>query len=408
MHVVIVDTTLTTPPTGGGQTFLVDLAKSLIERGHRVSVITQPGTEKRILDALQQGGVEVQLNLWRSFHLPEEKASRLSAWVNANSVEVYIVSISPDAGWVALPLLNPSISTLSIAHNDVSAFYAPLQHYGPFIDCAVGVSESLRQKIIDLCAIPPDRARYIPYGVQALSSSQVERLAQTPSAPDQPLRIGYVGRLVKAQKRVMEFVPLAEQLVKSKVDFELHLIGDGHERSDLEAAFKRAGLDSRVKFWGWLSSDQVREQLLRLDVFILLSDYEGLPVALLEAMGHGLVPIVTRIESGNTQLVRHGENGFVIEVGDIQGCAAALQTLANERGLLTPLKQAAWKSVQDYSVKHSTDGYVECFNELVQASKTREHRPNLPDPFPIMPSCRSSYPTWLRRIKARLSSFSWQ
>jgi glycosyltransferase involved in cell wall biosynthesis len=405
MHIVIVDTTLTTPPTGGAQTFLVDLAGSLIERGYQVSVVTQPGSEKRILDALRRVAVGVQLNLWRSFHLPEEKAARLSAWVNANSVQVYIISISPDVGWVTLPLLDPSIATLSIAHNDVSAFYAPLQHYGPFVDCAVGVSESLRQKIIDLCAIPADRARYIPYGVKPLSSSQVERLAQTSSAPDQPLRIGYVGRLVQAQKRVMEFVPLAEQLVKSKIDFELHLIGDGSERSDLEAAFKRAGLESHARFWGWLSADQVREQLLRLDVFVLLSDYEGLPVALLEAMGQGLVPIVTRIESGNTQLVRHGENGFVIEVGDIQGCAAALQTLANERGLLIQLKRAAWKSVQGYSVQHSTDCYVECFHELVQASRTRDHRRDLPEPFPIMPSCRSRYPTWLRRIKARMLSF---
>jgi len=405
MHVVIVDTTLTTPPTGGGQTFLVDLARSLKDRGYRISVVTQPGPEQRILGALQRVGVELQLGLWSSYHLPEEKAARLSAWVNANSVQVYVVSISPDAGWVALPLLDPSIATLSIAHNDVAAFYAPLQHYGPFVDCAVGVSQSLRQKIIDVCGIPADRARYIPYGVELLSSSQIERVAQTPSGQNQPLRIGYVGRLVQAQKRVMEFIPLAEQLVKSKVDFELHLIGDGNERSDLEAAFKRAGLDSRVKFWGWLSSDQVREQLLQLDVFVLLSDYEGLPVALLEAMGHGLVPIVTRIESGNTQLVRDGENGFVIPVGEIQSCVDALQTLANDRRLLSQLKRAAWKSVQDYSVPHSTDCYVECFDELVQASQTRERRGNLPEPFPIMPSCRSRYPTWVRRIKARMLSF---
>jgi glycosyltransferase involved in cell wall biosynthesis len=404
MHVVIVDTTLTTPPTGGGQTFLVDLTQSLRDRGYRISVVTQPGPEKRVLDALQQVGVEVHLNLWSRSHLPEEKAARLSGWVNANSVQVYIVSISPDVGWVALPLLDPSIATLSIAHNDVSAFYAPLQHYGPFIDCAVGVSESLRQKIIDLCAIPAARARYIPYGVKLLSSSQIELLAQASSGHNQPLRIGYVGRLVQAQKRVMEFVPVAEQLVKGGIDFELHLIGDGSERPDLEAAFRRAGLDSHVRFWGWLSSDQVKEQLLRLDAFVLLSDYEGLPVALLEAMGHGLVPIVTRIESGNTQLVRDGENGFVIPVGEIPSCVDALRTLAEDRRLLSQLKRAAWESVQDYSVQHSTDGYVECFDELVQASQTRGCRRNLPEPFPIMPSCRSKYPFWVRRIKSRLSS----
>jgi len=405
MHIVLVDTTLTTPPTGGAQTFLVDLAESLVDRHYKVSIVTQPGPEARTIDALRQAGAELHTNLWSKTHLPEDKAAHLAAWVNANDVQVYVVSISPDVGWVTLPLLDPAIATLSIAHNDVSAFYAPLQHYAPFIDCAVGVSQDVREKIIALGSVPADRARYIPYGVRSVWLSQVDELAEHSRVSGQPLRIGYVGRMVQEQKRVMEFVPLAEQLVNRHVDFELHLIGDGPERSVLESAFKRAGLDSHVRFWGRLSTDQVREQLLRLDVFVLLSDYEGLPVALLEAMGHGLVPVVTRIESGNTQLVRHGENGFVIPVGEIQSCVDALETLANDRQMLSQLKRAAWKSVQDYSVPHSTDRYVECFDELVQASQTRELRRNLPEPFPIMPSCRSRYPTWVRRIKARVLSF---
>jgi glycosyltransferase involved in cell wall biosynthesis len=405
MHIVIVDTTLTTPPTGGAQTFLVDLAESLIDRRYKVSIVTQSGSEARTLDALRRVGAELQTDLWEGFHLPEEKALRLASWVNANDVQVYIVSISPDVGWVALPLLDTGIARLSIAHNDVSAFYAPLRHYGPFIDCAVSVSETIREKIIDLGSIPSNRVCDIPYGVKSLVPSQIEGDMERLSPPDQPFRIGYVGRMVQEQKRVMEFLPLAEQLTKRNIQFELNLIGDGSERSVLEAAFKRAGIEKHVKMWGWLSSDQVKEQLRRLDAFLLLSDYEGLPVALLEAMGQGVVPIVTRIDSGNTQLVRDGENGFVFSVGDISGFAGALETLANDRNKLMQMKKAAWESVQDYSLQHTTDAYVECFEEVVRAVKTQDYRTNLPKPFPVMPSCRSKYPTWLRKIKARLLSF---
>lgn len=404
MHIVIVDTTLTTPPTGGAQTFLVDLVESLVNRQYRVSVVTQPGSEQRTLGALRRVGAELYSDLWKSFHLPEEKALRLANWVNANDVQVYVVSISPDVGWVTLPLLDSAIATLSIAHNDVSAFYAPLQHYGPFIDCAVGVSKDIREKIVNLGSIPTDRVRYIPYGVKSLMPSQIEENVERLSAPDQPLCIGYIGRMVQEQKRVMEFLPLVEQLIKGNIQFELNLIGDGSERSVLEAAFKRAGLEEHVKMWGWLSADQVKVQLRRLDVFVLLSDYEGLPVALLEAMGQGVVPIVTRIESGNTQLVRNGENGFVVPVGDLPSCVAALETLANDRNLLIQTKKAAWASVQNYSLESTTDAYVECFEDVVRAVKTRHSRTNLPQPFPVMPSCRSKYPTWLRKIKARLVS----
>src|SRR4051794_30632522 len=114
MRIVVIDTTLSTPPTGGAQTFLVDLAESLIDRGYRFSVISQPGSAQHTIESLRRVGAEVCLDLWQSYHLPEEKALRLAAWVNANQVQVYIVSISPDTGWLALPLLKPSVATMSI------------------------------------------------------------------------------------------------------------------------------------------------------------------------------------------------------------------------------------------------------------------------------------------------------
>src|SRR5207244_12771 len=135
----------------------------------------------------------------------------------------------PDVGWLALPLLDNSIATLSIAHNDVDAFYEPLKHYGPFIDCAVGVSETTYNKIIQSCSVPSTRARQIPYGVRALSSEQISLKM---NAPEQPLKIGYVGRIVQEQKRVMDFVPLVAELAKRDVRFKLKLIGDGPDRTE--------------------------------------------------------------------------------------------------------------------------------------------------------------------------------
>src|SRR6266446_8371560 len=154
MHIAVVDTTLSVPPTGGGQTFLVSFAESLVKKNHRISVITQTGSDKAIPMALKRAGAELHSDLWSHSHLPEEKARRAASWVNDSDASIYIVSISPDVGWLALPLLNRSIATLSIAHNDVSAFYEPLRHYHPFIDCAIGVSETIRRKIIEQCGVP--------------------------------------------------------------------------------------------------------------------------------------------------------------------------------------------------------------------------------------------------------------
>jgi glycosyltransferase involved in cell wall biosynthesis len=398
MHIVVVDTTLTTPPTGGAQTFLVDLAESLARRQNRLSVITQPGPEPATLSALRKVGAEAHTQLWSPAHLPEEKATRLADWVNRNDADVYIVSISPDVGWLALPLLDPSIATVSIAHNDVWAFYEPLKHYHPFLDCAVGVSETIRRKIIEECGIPVERAKSIAYGVHAITEDEVE----LPGAGDRPLRIGYVGRLVQEQKRVMEFVPLAAELVRRGVDFELDLIGDGNGRAALAAELSRNGLQDRVQLSGWLPPAEVAKRLIEMDVFVLLSDYEGLPVALLEAMAHAVAPVVTIIDSGNLELVKDEQNGFTIPVGDINGFADRLEQLARDRDTLTSLKRAAWQTSLMYSVERMTDRYLFSFAEAKARTASRTYRSNLPSPYPAMPSCRSKYPLWLRKLKSRL------
>lgn len=402
MNIIIIDTTLTTPPTGGAQTFLVELCASLAKRAWGVSVVTQPGPAQETVAALQSAGAEVHQKIWRVGDLPEERAARLAAWVNSRRPDVYVVSISPDAGWLALPLLDADIATATIAHNDVSAFYEPLKHYHPLVDCAVGVSAETHRKIVEYCHIPAERARQIAYGVPSIAIAEMERRCAASSNASDPLRIGYVGRLVQAQKRVFDLVPLAEELKARGAGFELHLIGDGPDRALLTQEFEDRALGEVVKVWGWLSPVEVSRHLSKLDAFVLLSDHEGLPVALLEAMGHALAPVVTNIESGNTELVEDGVDGFVVPVGDVELAAKRLEHLSQDRAALATLKRAAWLKSRKFSVEAMVENYIECFGQITDGGFVREHRRRAPHPYPPMPSCVSPYPTWLRKIKARL------
>jgi glycosyltransferase involved in cell wall biosynthesis len=401
MHVVIVDTTMTTPPTGGAHTFLVDLCAPLAERGWRASFVTQPGPEQGIVKALREAGGEIKDQLWPASALPEERAGRLAAWVNDVCPEAYVISASPDAGWLALPLLDARVPTLSVAHNDVAAFYEPLKHYGAFVDCAVSVSQEIHRRTIEECGVPPERARRIPYGVKSLGEEEARARAES-SLQGGPLRIGYVGRLVQEQKRVLEMAPLASELVRRGVDFELHVIGEGAARAALEAGLGRRGVAGRVKFWGWLDSSEVKRRLKELDVFLLMSDYEGLSVALLEALGHALAPVVTGIRSGTGEVVEDGRSGFVVPVGDIEAFGERLERLALDRPLLASLRAAAWEASRPYTVGRMADEYVRCFEEAREVNHARGARERRQLGFPVMPACRSPYPLWLRKIKQRV------
>ena len=293
---------------------------------------------------------------------------------------------------------------MAIVHLDGEAFYSPLKYYAPFVDRAVGVSERIHRRISEECGIPAGRAMQIPYGVSGLS--QAEASARWEQARARPIRLGYVGRLEQSQKRVHDIPLLAGELVRRNVPFELHLIGAGEEAAELAAALERRGLAGVAMFWGWSAPEDVERRLRELDVLLLFSRMEGLPLALLEAMAHAVVPVVTQTDSGNAELVRDGENGFLVPIGDVQAFADRLQVLSEEPGRLDRLSKAAWQTSRAYSIDRNTSEYIACLTNAdpARAGVIRAPRP-LGD-YAVMPSCRSSYPAWLRRLKGMAQSLA--
>ena len=107
--------------------------------------------------------------------------------------------------------------------------------------------------------------------------------------------------------------------------------------------------------------------------FVLPSSFEGLPVSVLEAMAQGLVPVASDIRSGLPELIRDGENGFLVALGDTEGFADRLATLALNREGLTQMSAAAYRTIAggDYSVEKMVKRYLELFCDLTEQPATR-------------------------------------
>ena len=147
---------------------------------------------------------------------------------------------------------------------------------------------------------------------------------QFPSIPPPSARrLVSVGRLVP-QKGQLLLIEAAARLLADGRDFELTLVGDGPSRGAIESLIRHFHLEGRVRLVGWQSNEAVRGLILDCRALVLPSFAEGLPVALMEAMALGR-PVITTAIAGIPELVRPGENGWLVTPGSVESLVEAIR-----------------------------------------------------------------------------------
>lgn len=165
------------------------------------------------------------------------------------------------------------------------------------------------------------------------------------------LRLVCVGRLCE-QKGQLLLIEAAHILAQRGVAFELVLAGDGELRPDIERLIDQYGLRDKVRITGWISSAQVREELLAARGLVLPSFAEGLPVVIMESLALRR-PVLTTYVAGIPELVRHGENGWLFPAGSVQELADAIQAyLALPDETIEKMGDAGYRRV---TARHSID-----------------------------------------------------
>jgi glycosyltransferase involved in cell wall biosynthesis len=149
--------------------------------------------------------------------------------------------------------------------------------------------------------------------------------AQRTRVPD-ALRFVCVGRLSR-QKGQLLLVEAVARLREEGIRCEVTLVGDGPLRQTLEDAVQRHGLEDSVRFAGWMSSQDVRGELLRSRALVLPSFAEGLPVAIMEALALGR-PAISTYVGGIPELVENGVSGWLVPAGSLDSLVEAIRAAA--------------------------------------------------------------------------------
>jgi colanic acid/amylovoran biosynthesis glycosyltransferase len=174
-------------------------------------------------------------------------------------------------------------------------------------------------------------------------------------------RLVCVGRLCE-QKGQLLLVQAAAQLADRGVEFQLALAGDGEMRPEIESLIAKLKLQGRVRITGWISSAEVRDEILAARAFVLPSFAEGLPVSIMEAMSLRR-PIISTFIAGIPELVINGEHGWLVPAGDVEALAGAMQAcLGAPADMLERMGEAARRRVlQRHDIDSTASQLIDLF-----------------------------------------------
>ncbi len=251
-----------------------------------------------------------------------------------------------------------AMRVIGMGHGDSTYYYDLLTHYAPLIARFVAVSPEIQERL--LRELPAHRHKDIlmrPYPI-----SMPERLDRSYSQSDQPLRVAYGGRLVEQDKHISDLLILADLLDTQRINFVLDMYGEGPDSDRFRARLKRCqpSVQNRVVMKGLLEPSQMADAWLTHDVCILVSEREGTSISMLEAMGHGCIPVVTRVSG--TGIIQQGISGFTTPFRQFQDMVDVIRHLDSDRARLPELGLNAHQVV---CAQFSYPQYITWFLDLI-------------------------------------------
>ena len=210
--------------------------------------------------------------------------------------------------------------------------------YNRKTDGVVAISRRI-QEILLQGGVQEDKVRVIYSGVDPDSFGSFS----FPGWRGRTLTVGTVAVLVK--RKGHRFLLEAAAMMKRR-GFKLcyQFAGEGPEKRELEKLAAQLGLKEEVSFLGFLPD--VSAFLANIDIFVLPSLYEGLGVAVLEAMAAGK-PIVSSRVGGIPELIRHQQNGLLVPAGSAESLADGISLLLSQESLAENMGRRAWQKVRE-------------------------------------------------------------
>jgi glycosyltransferase involved in cell wall biosynthesis len=258
-------------------------------------------------------------------------------------------------------------TVIQILHGDTDYYYDLAARHEDVVDAFVVYGRTMERTLMARLPHRSDDIYFLPYGMPEPSRRR--------AAASGKLRVLFAGRLEHQQKGVLDLPSIDCTLMDRGIEVQWTVVGVGPDEQKLRDTWG----SPRVRFLGTKSPAEVVEIASDHDVFVLPTRWEGVPVALLEAMSVGLVPVVSRIESGVNEILIDGVTGLMPPVGDIAAFADAIAMLDADRAKLEAISAATSAYVAaNHNVRERTDAYQALFARYRELKRPRSPKTTLP------------------------------
>ena len=232
------------------------------------------------------------------------------------------------------------------------------------MDRVVAVSEDIARKLAKI-GVPKAKIQVVANGVdRRFAPGDRAATRRRFGLPAEGCIVLFVGLLVPVKG--LEILVEACARIAGEKPLCL-LVGEGPQQLDLQRIAAERGIADQLRFVGRRSTDEIPAWMAAADMLVLPSYSEGRPNVVLEAQACGLPVVATRV-GGTLELVRDGVTGLLVESGDAQGLAEAVERLRSDRELCQSLSRAGIEQARTMTWAASADQIATIYQDLLEAA----------------------------------------
>ena len=374
MHICII-MSLPVPPEEGIGNYVYGLSTKLIEKGHKVTIITRGNwnkTEREVIDGIEIIKVRF-IPLYPFYiHLHGIFVNKIFRSLESHIDVVHVhTPLSPFIK-TSLPLIttiHTSILT-NIRSIEVINFRSIIERImGRFVsypieskllkrsDMITTVSHHVAQELREY-GVNPNEVTVIGNGVDETIFTPIKNKTEDKY-------ILYTGRL-GYRKGLFDLIDCGKYICEKYPDVTFVIPGKGALLGKLQKRVEEIDLQERFKFLGYVDRERLVNLYQNATIHVIPSHYEGLPTVLLEAMACGL-PVVATAVSGNLDVISSGENGILISPKKPKEMADAVSMLLDDDEMRRRLGKAARRTIEErYTWDCICDTILKCYTQILE------------------------------------------